>query len=432
MKTITIDQFMGLNNKAPREHTPMGFAKILSNWDITAYNTLQSRRGYQKLYNGTAARSLWATPDSQHCFFADEDNLYYYAGVDSEPELLASGVGKGQISYTAYDGNVYINSDTTKLKAELKRGGLPKIKPWGSSAPTITQIINNTGTLKKGCYSIAATRLNSEGVESGTRQIEKVTLTSDGSGIAVNVSYPENTTAVILYSTTVDGTELMENSYKEITNTSAGVATFNITKIKHYGGKLLTWNMIPPVDSEVMATFNDRLLIANGNVLYYTDPYRPELFHSYSNFFQFNGQITNICPTESGCYVIADRMYFMKGLAPEEWDQVAICKIRGIKGSEVEVLSSELNMEGVFAGRKWFLTTNRGIFLLSEDGITFNLTENNNIIDTPVTDDTEGAALFRLKDGRLQYIVNHIKPFDKEKEVGAISDSATFVIIPGP
>ncbi|MDH5857802.1 hypothetical protein [Lampropedia aestuarii] len=123
----------------------------------------------------------------------------------------------------------------------------------------------------------------------------------------------------------------------------------------------------------------DRLFIAQGDVLWYSEAMRPNLTSKRHNFVRFVGAIRFIEPVEGGLFVGDDRgVWFLSGAEPSAWSQSFVSSVRAISGSSTQLPGSHL------AGGE--AATNSAIWL-SENGYMNGL---------------PGGTVVPLQPGRIQ------------------------------
>lgn len=154
----------------------------------------------------------------------------------------------------------------------------------------------------------------------------------------------------------------------------------------------------PPVGT-IVRVHSSRVYIADGSVLWYSEPFAPNLFRRAANFIPFAAKITMVAPVAAGLVVsTAYRLYFLAGKNPKEFTLASLAGYPAIEGTDVEV--DGIALEGGKYGMQpmQMFTTTKGICAVSSEGQFVNLTHQT--IEYPKSN--RGAAVFTGK----RYIVS--------------------------
>lgn len=154
----------------------------------------------------------------------------------------------------------------------------------------------------------------------------------------------------------------------------------------------------PPIGSHIRY-FAGRMYIADGNVLWYSEPYGPNLFRRAANYIPFAGKIVMVAPVLSGIFVsTVSRIYFLSGKTPKEFTHSVVSQYPAIEGTDVEVDGIAINAGKISALPMQMFTTTQGICVGTAEGQLVNLTYN--VLEYPKC--TRGCAVFTGK----KYIVS--------------------------
>jgi len=117
---------------------------------------------------------------------------------------------------------------------------------------------------------------------------------------------------------------------------------------------------------DLIAYFYDRMLIASGNELYFSEEVDYEHW-DYRNYISFAGTITAICPVEDGLWISADELYFAAGRDINNLVPTSKALFTVFENSEKLIQPQNLTLES-YNGLGWAVTTNDGFYLLLNGG----------------------------------------------------------------
>lgn len=157
------------------------------------------------------------------------------------------------------------------------------------------------------------------------------------------------------------------------------------------------WTLIRPTEvttrkelyqapvGHLLEIYNSRMLIAQDNIIWYSEP---NTYHSYRlgvNYFVFPSRISMIVAVTKGLWISDEEsIYFLEGdIAPETQKmplQVKKADYAVIEGTVIKVPASRIGLDGLSSIVVVF-TTNEGICVGSDSGQLINLTERK--IDIP-------------------------------------------------
>ncbi|KJU87609.1 hypothetical protein MBAV_000197 [Candidatus Magnetobacterium bavaricum] len=266
-------------------------------------------------------------------------------------------------------------------------------RSWGLDIPTGFSVAPVDGYLRQGNYLVAMT-FRYGGRESGATMPVTVTCGHNGGILIDNIPNIANTNveSVSIYMSTCNGTEL----YQRV-RFPFGVRQFTITDSDYLGYQLITQLLYPPPVGHLLAVFGGRIYVAEGNALYYCQPFAFELFHQNS-FLQFPSRITAIMPMSQGMYVgTQDKVYHLIGLSPEPQPMqvLEVFPYGAVEGTETYHSMKHLGGETV-----WTWMSTRGVCTGNDQGIVANITESR--YSVPSADTGAGGILDRQ--GFISYL----------------------------
>lgn len=156
----------------------------------------------------------------------------------------------------------------------------------------------------------------------------------------------------------------------------------------------------PPV-GHILADFAGRILIAQNNILWFTEPFAPFLIDKARNAIPFISRLKAVIPVDDGIFVsTSEKIVFLQGRRPEEMGQVEVASYPAIPGTVVYAQAEEIGDQSA-ARQVVVTTTTRGICTCSSGGALQNMTRGR--LELPAA--SSGSAY--IHDGK--YVVN-LKP----------------------
>lgn len=373
---MDIKSFLGVNNVADVMRLKPGEMTKASDVDIASTGKVRARRGHTALVTGTAAHSVFEAPFGIFCVVDNDLRLFDAAGV-----LLRTvhvGLGRKRVWYILLaDGRVGFSNGLINGIADLTA-----TSDWGVPTPPDA----GAGVAGVVPYFVTYVRL-SDGLEGPPAYGASIDPTQDIVGLPVRSGYIIN-----LY-VAPGGAPLYAGS----------TATERLTPDATYGAVYTEPPLASPPVGTLMTYFGPRVLIAEGNTVWATQPFREELCDVTKDFLQFPDPVTLIYGVEqSGVFFGTTKNLFFAGGAT--FDQL---KAQPIAASPV-VLGSAVEIDTPFLPEKIRPKDVQQGALCIVDGFVQLLSGAGSI--TPLTAQryrtthTEVHATARVRDGVLQYI----------------------------
>jgi hypothetical protein len=413
-KTVTLSDFKGLNNVLKPERTPDSYLKEALNVDIDKTGGIHKRKGYALIMEGNVS-SLWS--DNQRCFAVLSEDLVEIRDDYSTVELLAD-VGMIKPSFAVVGDEYYFVSN--EVTGVIQRDG--SVRPFGILGPAHNgQLSHIAGSLPEGTYQVALTYIDQFGRESGTGLSSEIYLPTIG---GILLSDIPNSTQLIDYKVRIYvSTQNGEILYR-YTEVPAGTTQIPIISGTERGVvPLETFNVFPAPNGHIVKYAHGRLWVAVDNVVWYSDPHSLEWFNLQSNYFIFKDRIKAIMPTQGGLWIASDGLYYLAGKDPAGATLSLKEEVSAVEGTDVQVSGSYIFIENTPIGYKWLVTTNLGIFICFNDGITLNMTEKN--FTFPPAE--RGTAVFVQESGINRYTTT-LQKQGKSTNM-AVGDQVTTTII---
>lgn len=389
---VLFNKFAGIRNNADPANFGPADLQAAPNCDIDNEQAIASRRGYALELAG-AYHSLWSKDDV--CLVAAGTALKRVraAGASYAMDTLRSDLTAGaRLSYWMVNGQVYYcnGHETGVVKMGVNRS-------FGLAQPIAQPVAAAIGGgLPTGRYQYALTYLRDDGQESGTGTTGTVDLTgTSGIGFSnIPVSADPTVTAKCIYITATDGEVL----YRALT--IANAATTAAYRNEGYDLRLLLNTQLgrPAPVGHMVAWYRGRMLIAQGPFLWYSMPYRYELFMLGRAFLPFEADINLLAPVEDGVFVGADKTYFLSGQSPELFASRVVAGYPAIPGT-LAYEQGDYLADGV-AGRTAYWASARGHCVGTAGGSFKNITESRYSYPSA----PRGAGIVRQTDGVNQYL----------------------------
>jgi len=391
-KTIVLDNFKGLNNVLSPDRTPPDYLKEALNVDIDKSGGIDKREGYTQKDTGNWT-ALWS--EDSRCFGVKDGQL---VSVSEQYNVTELGhlVGTSPVSFAHVDGRTHYVSDTTTGIIHddglaLSTFGIDRPNPRPSLA------VAPTGSLEQGTYQVALTYVDDRGLESGSGVASLINV-GEGQGIEVEsiaISNDPRVTHVNIYCSTPNGEVLYF-----IGRVVNGISSTTITSIRHGVLPLKSFNVFPAPTGHIIRYAHSRLWIAQGSTLWYSDPLSYEWFRFQEAFLPFPERIRAVMPTAGGMWIASDKLYYLAGQDPVKAKLTEKEPVKVVEGTDRKIVGAYIFFENTPIGYKWLVTTDKGMYVCFNDGVTLNMTERNVVF--PEAD--KGTGLFIQKEGINRYL----------------------------
>lgn len=362
---IPLGPFRGINNVDPRQsqvfqlpqgpEAPPPFLRAAFNIDLDRQGWVRKRQGQTKVMELTDGHSGFAFGD--HLYLVDGTNLVAVDGQSYDINVLASGLAAGKhVSFTEHAGDVYWSNGEQKGRIRNHQNTY-----WGVPIPQITGLSQAPGTLLPGRYMVALTGQMVDGTESGARPAQVIDLTEG----AIVVSALVDTPYANLFVTDANGNTLfwagsIAASQFPYTIYETGVSTQALDTI---GCK-------EPPAGQIVRSWRGWLLVANANMLYFSMPVSPHLFHPSSDFQMFDDEIIMMEPLTEGVFIaVRNRTYWVEGQSPADWRPRLVDTRQVVAGPGLRLPGRKiagLNPETVY--RRVQQPANEVVMWMTEDG----------------------------------------------------------------
>lgn len=384
----------GINNVLPEERLRdeqqrRRFAELREalNIDIDDDGRVRRRDGYASVYSGSSIHSFWS--NGTDAYFV-EGTILKQLNADFTATNLKTGLQPGRtMSYVDTSEGVFFADGYVSGVISGGNAG-----SWGLSTPALPSVAATTGSLAAGRYQITVTVQTSSGLESGARRGATFDLVSDGGLSLTNIPNVAGTSHVNIYVTPTDG-----DMYYLAARVTTGTTTATISDPSQWYGRVLrTLHYEPPPIGTLLEKFKGRILIALGDVLYYTEPYGYHWTRLDRNYVRFPSSITMVKAVENGVYLAADKTYWLNGTDPADWSITVVSDSPAVLGTGQLTSAHDLGGESDLDVVMW--TSAEGVFVGEPGGATRNLTTGRYVPNAA----TQGVSLVHNRDGAGKYV----------------------------
>lgn len=386
--SIDINGFIGMNTVKNRERFlsegNVAEPRIIVNSDVTVESSLVRRDGMTKKLDFTNAHSLWA---GSMCMLVVDNGVL--CRVQQGELISVADINSVDVPvyFTEVEDVVYFSS---RSYCGIFDPVNNTVSSWGISVPESPVLLAGSGGLRSGTYHVVMTNVVG-GKLSGTSGIGKIVLDFDDSGIQI-LNRPQG---AIVWCTDAD-----EGIFYRV---GAQNKIVNIPTVE----PCPTLFCSPPIFAENICVFCGRMWGSRDNVLYYSQPFRYDLFRLNSDKFEFDSNITLIAVVPSGIFVgMEDKTVFLDGTEPEKM-QVINAGAGSISGTLVycnnlpELGNMMVREEKGYVDVPVWRTVD-GIVAGNVQGRLFNLTKNSLSMGKA----RRGASLYRTNKGAFQFITS--------------------------
>lgn len=388
--TIRFTEFSGVNNMDEPESLSPDELRAAVNVDITRRNKLRRRSGSTKKYSAS---------DVVHSLYSNGLARYFVEGTtlkllneDYTTSALRTGMQRAMpVCYQDVGGEVYYSNG---IVTGVIRNGTHQ--PWGIEPPGVPSLAAAVGGLYLGTYQVALTYATAEGRESGAVLAGTVELTAVG-GIqidGISTSSNPDVAYVNIYVSPPNGDILYFAA--QVAN---GTSTANIVGGTH-SVPLRTQHIKPPPAGHIIAYYKGRMLIAVGNILYFSEPYALDWFYLSRNFIPLPQKITLIAVVEDGFYVSSDKTYWHGGNDIKESVLITKSNTRAVQGTRALGDGQYVGQEGI-AGEVQFWLNNNGNVCVGANSGQFQVIKKDK---AQYPEATIGTGVFRRQNGLNQYL----------------------------
>jgi len=409
MNDIRINAFTGMNNVKASEglfvEEGVCEPRIILNADATSKGQVKARDGYTKRVTLTSPHSLWA---GDSCMLCMVGATLYRIDNTTATSIGSIGGATAKTYYAEVGDLVYVSNRYANKVFDPSDNSL---STWGLAVPNGPVLTSTTGSLEAGIYHVCLTTYDSNYNLSGNSPISEIALSSTG-GITVS-NRGSNT---IVWCTDPNG---------DIFYRIGDVGT--IASVPTVEPLPTLFVSQPPFMDYITHAFG-RMWGGRENKVYYSEPFHLDWFKLGTNYFEFATTVTMVARMRTGLFIgCEDRTYCLLGTEPKEMQQLdvgagAIPGTLAYCNNIIELGDTISPPEKKHVSVPVWVSQ-EGIVAGNPVGRVFNLSQGK----VKFTPGSEGAALYRQRDGDFQYLTSFYNGPDSDSL--GIGDDATIEVI---
>lgn len=362
----------GVDNRSSDFAVQDGFLRDCINADILNSGNVRRRRGMAQRIASSGAHSIFS--DGKRMVWATASRLYVTdTGLTPTLLLTDAAFGLQPLSYVSVNGDIYFSNEYTNGKI-LASGAA--FEPWGIIPPQWGPVCTGSAiTGKARQFQVTCTFVTASGEESGA-PLGVTVLCGDTPRINCSLipqSIDPRVVATRLYVTNIDDT-----IFSRAMDVPKGTTSAVINGWFANGAALKTqFNSNPPY-GQLLEYHNGRIYIAQGNVLWWTEALRYNVYDNTANFIVFPERIAMIKSlgeqspqAHHGMFISSDQTYFMPFSGTDDVKSWPKLPYRAVEGAAMRLPNSPDVM--------WF--SDRGFVRGTAGGQVANLTEGQIAVD---------------------------------------------------
>jgi hypothetical protein len=378
---MDIKQFSGLANKVAQEAIPLGALTAATNTDIDNAGKLRRRRG-TTLISAGGFHSLFAVSDTEGYAVKDGDLCRFSQSMALD--VIAQGVGDDPLSYVRVGDRIYAKSRTQALtfaaQGMAQQWGVPLV-PGFAVAPI--------GSATVSARLVALTyRRDSDGLEGGVVDTRIVY----GDAVAISSIPTVSGHTASIYMTAPNGETLLLAA-------EGVIGAINVYPDAIRDVPLRTLNKTPPTGPGPLAWLFGRILLADGNVLWETDPYQYELVDAVGGYKLLESEITFLGGVSDGVFIGTQTGVFFMGGTFDAAQLTRVSTRRAPNQQPQQIDMSDV-LKGDAPGVGVLFLTDGGVCVGMPGGQLVNLT--NKIFEFPKAESM--SVMVRAQDGMNQFV----------------------------
>lgn len=389
-------QFKGLNNLLPPDRLQPTDLQIALNVDIDNSLGVRLRRGFTKVKDGNY-HSLWGSQSQPLGMVVANGSLCILYPDYSLSAPVATGISDiNPVSYAEVNGVIYYSNGIISGAVENGAG-----RSWGLIPPPTPGALLAIGTLTPAKYTFCATYVRNDGQESGNSGFGQIAVPS-GSTIQFTLFQPSDPSIELIrvYMTQPNG----ETLYRALEVPVGIKQPVYMGQAELLSIRLRTQNFTAPPAGTLLALASSRMLIAQGQYLFYTEPFAYELCELDKNYLVYDSNIQIVAPVNEGVFVATETgTYFHEGFDIAKSTMVQKAVYGGVPGTLAYVDAAFLG-QSQYTGKVAVWTSPEGIVTAGNEGFIKGILRNITQNSLSLNQADVGAAAFLQQDGINKYI----------------------------
>jgi len=301
----------------------------------------------------------------------DETSILSVDPSDWSTTELVSGLSGNPIVFHEHAGQVFWTDGTSNGRITLAGTALN----WGCSAAPTPTLGTTAGNLRAGRYLVAATFIDSSGVEHAASKAAVAAL--DGTtDLTVNLSAIDaNAAYVKIYCSKPNGTELFFCSQVAVNALPATITSIEVSE-----EPLRTQLLSPPIPADVIFSYRGLLMLGVENAVFPSYGLSHHLFDIAENLETRPENVIAGAGLDTGFWTLtANGAFWTEGKTPESWEtwQRSSLKFSAgalvISGEKIPKLQTSKNIA--------LFVSNRGLVAGLTDGTVVQLTPDQTTLD---------------------------------------------------
>lgn len=382
---MELKAFSGLANTVSSEAIPDGGLVEALNVDIDDSGSIRRRRGMTRIDTGSF-HSLFSSADGM--VLVVKDGALCRLNDAMQATVIYPGVGRNKLHYEQVGDVVFAKSQDCAIRIGAKGDA----QEWGVPHVPGMRLEALAGTMPEGVYQVAATYVRrADGLEGGVSEIQVIALPGNS---AIAVTLPERPGyRASIYLSAPNGEVLF------LADSGVTGSTVISSQAVQRGIPLRTVGKYPPTGRGPIGRSFGRIYIADGHVLWATDPGQYEQVTRDNGYRLFEGRITFIASVAAGVFVGTEvGVYFMAG--PFDAAKLTQVSTQGAPEQTPQEIDLAYVLNGDQQGVGVLFMTDGGICVGLADGQVINLT--NRQFEFPKASDV--SVMYRKQDGLNQFV----------------------------
>lgn len=322
-----IKTFGGLDNQNDPLEYGLNRLAVAKNVDITRENKIVTRKGRTKLSD---AQVELACATKKTLIYQSIGNLYQISDKTGAKLVARNLTSASWLTATEINNKIFWSNGVQIGVIENN-----KSRDIGIKTPDTPLYAEMTGTMPEGNYLFAITYTRNDGMESGASLSGQAIINSGGIKILKPSKIPDNTKAINIYLSTVNGEVLYLAASYDITQSVPTLKYVGDTL--NFGVALENQFCDQPKPFQASCYYKGRNYYAVGDVLWASLPFNLELVDYTKDYLPFDGEIVMLAEVSNGIYVATtEKTYYLSGNDPQDFTVIEALNYGAIRSAPVK------------------------------------------------------------------------------------------------